>query len=277
MGEAGPGGAADPAPPLVDAHAHIFTRAMPFAADAHSRPDYDYGVEAYLADLDRHGIRYGVIAAASLYGDYNDYTLEALANHDRLRGTVILDPATPAAELHRLASQGVAGVRLQWRRMSEFPDLTAPPYAGFLRGLADAGMHVELLSGSASLPRLLPPLVASGVDIVIDHFGVPARDTGAQCPGYDALARAVDSGRCWIKISAGFRMAMETAQAVAARLLADAGPERLLWGSDAPFVNHEASMSFGDALDLYYRLVPDAAIRRTIDETARTLFFGRQG
>jgi predicted TIM-barrel fold metal-dependent hydrolase len=37
--------AAEDQAPVVDGHAHVFTRAMPFAADAHSRPDYDYPVE----------------------------------------------------------------------------------------------------------------------------------------------------------------------------------------------------------------------------------------
>jgi hypothetical protein len=35
----------------------IFTARMPFAADAWIRPAYEYPVETYLADLDRHGIR----------------------------------------------------------------------------------------------------------------------------------------------------------------------------------------------------------------------------
>ncbi|HWU74343.1 MAG TPA: amidohydrolase, partial [Sphingomonas sp.] len=81
--------AAEAAVPAVDAHAHIFTRAMPFAANAHSQPDYDYPVEAWLADLDAHGIGRGVIAAASLFDDGNAYTLAALAAHPRLRATVL--------------------------------------------------------------------------------------------------------------------------------------------------------------------------------------------
>ena len=73
-------------PPIVDAHAHVFTRAMPFTDTAWTRPDYDYAVEAYLADLDQHGVairtghhcaqpvmdRFGVPATARLsLGLYN--------------------------------------------------------------------------------------------------------------------------------------------------------------------------------------------------------------
>ncbi|MHA6766263.1 amidohydrolase family protein [Sphingobium ummariense] len=263
--------------PAVDAHAHVFTRAMPFAAEAHSRPDYDYGVEAWLADLDRHGISHGVIAAASLFDDENAYTLLALASHPgRLRATVIVPPETDATTLAEMADAGVVGVRLAWRRVEDLPDIAREPYRGFLRRIADRGLHVELLSRSASLPRLLPALDASGVRIVVDHFGVPSRDPEERGAGTDALCRAIDGGRTWVKLSAGFRMPFAIAAEVAARLLAHAGPERLLWGSDAPFVNHEGDIRFADTLDLYRRLVPHPAVRAAIDRAALLLFFNQE-
>src|ERR1041384_6521119 len=100
-------------PPIVDSHVHVFTARMPFAEDAWTRPDYEYPVESYLADLDRHGISFGIIAAASLHGDYSDYTLQALERHKRLRATIAPDPAAGLEKLKRLKQQGVVGMRLQ--------------------------------------------------------------------------------------------------------------------------------------------------------------------
>jgi len=266
--------AAEGATPIVDGHAHVFTRDMPFVAEAHSRPDYDYRVEDWLADMERHGLSHGVIAAASLYGDHNDYTLSALAAYpDRLRGTIILSPDTDARTLRDLADRGVVGVRLTWRRLAELPDLNGDPWRSHLRRLADAGLHVELLAGNDSLPTLLPALTGAGVRVVVDHFGVPTRDRGAAGEGMEAMIRAVQDGGAWVKVSAGFRMAFETARDCTDRLLAEAGPERLIWGSDAPFVNHEGSVDYAAALDLYRRLVPDPALRRAIDQTALTFYF----
>jgi predicted TIM-barrel fold metal-dependent hydrolase len=262
--------------PLVDAHAHVFTRAMPFAADAHSRPDYDYPVERWLSDLDRHRITYGVIAAASLFDDANAYTLAALGAHrDRLRGTVIVRSEVDAADLRQLAASGVVGVRLMFRRVDELPDVRAEPWRSFLRRIADGGLHVELLSRSASLPLLLPALLEAGVSIVVDHLGVPSDDADERQRGTDALVRAIETERVWVKLSAGFRMPFEVATEVTGRLISQAGPTRLLWGSDAPFVNHEADTCFGDTIDLYQRLVPDAATRAEIDRTALALFFNQ--
>ena len=259
--------------PMVDSHAHIFTRAMPFAAGAHTRPDYDYDVETYLSDLERHGIARGVIAAASLFDDGNAYTLASLDRYPQLRATVLLSVSSDAQQLRSLADRGVVGVRLTWRRLSELPDLAAAPWREFLHRLADCGLHVELLAGSAQLPVLLPALTASGVRVVVDHFGVPARDKAERDVGTAALLRAVQTGTTWVKISAGFRMPYAIAAECTARLLDETGPSRLLWGSDAPFVNHEATCTYADTLALYERLVPDAAIRHAIDMSALNLFF----
>ncbi len=49
----------------VDAHAHIFTQAMPLIANPRHQPRYDFTLQDYLAQLDANGVQYGVIAAAS--------------------------------------------------------------------------------------------------------------------------------------------------------------------------------------------------------------------
>ncbi|WP_417620698.1 amidohydrolase family protein [Parasphingorhabdus sp.] len=259
--------------PQIDCHAHIFTRDMPFAASAHSRPGYEYPVEAFLSDLAKHGLTHGVIAAASLFGDYNDYTLECLAAHPNLRATIILEPDTPLATIRAVSMKGVVGVRLVWRRLESLPDVRSDPWRSFFRHLAECGLHVELLAGGARLPELLPAILEQGVDVVLDHFGVPPQENGGDDAGTDAMLRAVAKGRTWVKLSAGFRIPAEVTARCTERLLAEGGPGRLLWGSDAPFINHEDTSDYPGALAYYHSLVPDPATRAMIDETARKLFF----
>ncbi len=74
--------------PLVDAHVHVFTQDMPLIDNPRHAPTYSFTVEQLIATMDAHGVQFGVIAAASPWGDYNDYTLAALRAHPRLRGTV---------------------------------------------------------------------------------------------------------------------------------------------------------------------------------------------
>jgi predicted TIM-barrel fold metal-dependent hydrolase len=260
-------------PPIIDAHAHIFTRAMPLAPRAWTRPDYDFTAEQYLATLDEHGVAFGVISAATLFGDYNEYTLEALRRHRRLRATVIVQPDTDRATLAQMAVSGVVGVRLPLRHLTQLPDLRDESYQRLFKGLADLGLHVELLAQGADLPAILPLIEASGVTLVIDHFAFPDRHLGIESPGFIAALRSLDSGRTFIKISAAMRLNPDVAKACARKLLAVAGTERLLWGSDAPFVGHEHRPAYGDALRLFEELVPDPRQRHAIGLTALRQFF----
>lgn len=260
-------------PPAIDAHAHIFTRAMPFTDNAWTRPNYDYPVETYLADLDANGIAFGVVTAASLFGDYNDYTLAALEQHQRLRATVMLEPDTGPAELASLRARGVRGVRFQIPLQAELPDLGGYRFRRFVTRLADAGMHLELNLGGDQLAQMLPALADHRVPVVVDHFGLLRSEGEMEGPGFSALMGAAARGRTWIKVSAGFRLPADRLKAYAARLLAEAGPERLFWGSDAPFVGAEDRVSYAATLETFYRIVPDARLRRQMSDAALRFYF----
>lgn len=260
-------------PPVVDCHAHIMTSRMPFRPDAWTRPDYEYPVEAYLADLDQHGISFGVIAAASLYGDYNDYTLEALDLHRRLHATVILDPSTDAETILALRDRGVVGVRWQWREGVDLPDLSSFEYRKFVNRLADAGMHVELNASAVQLEEMLPALTDTGVTVVVDHFGLLRSPDGLSGAGFAAVLKAIETGRVWTKISAGFRLDPAVLQEATAKLMSAAGTEKLLWGSDSPFVGKESEMTYSAAVEMFYDIVPDPKARREISDTALRFYF----
>lgn len=273
-------------PPVVDAHAHIFTPDMPTADSAWMKPDYAFTADDYLRVLDAHGVHFGVIAGISIFGTYNDYMIEQLRRQPRLRGTVNIDPATDRYTLERMKADGVVGVRLQLSRRKELPDLASEPYRLLLRRVADLNWHVHLAVEGPQLPAVLPALEASGVRIVLDHFGHPDPVEGLENAGFRALLRSVDKGRTWVKLSAGFRLtwesrgtgtpdprAMQLARQTAAKLLQTAGPERLLWGSDCPFVGHETSLTYQDALDCLHEWVPSPRARRQISDTALKLYF----
>lgn len=262
-----------PEPPVIDAHAHIFTRAMPFTDNAWTRPDYDYPVETYLSDLDAHGVSFGVVTAASLFGEYNDYTLAALAQHPRLRATVMLDPDTGPAELAALRAQGVCGVRYQIPLKAELPDLNGYRFRRFVSRLADANMHLELNLGGEQLAQMLPALADHRVPVVVDHFGLLRSEGEMEGAGFTALLRSIALGRTRVKISAGFRLPEERLAAYATRLLAEAGPDRLFWGSDAPFVGAEDRVSYAQTLETLYRIIPDAATRRNMSDAALRFYF----
>ncbi len=272
--------------PIVDSHAHVFLRDMPVSRGAWFKPDYGFTAEQYLEALDAHGIHFGVIAGISIYGLYNDYMLEQLRRYRRLRGTANVLPTTERYVLERMKQDGIVGVRLQLTRRKELPDLADEEHQLLLRRLADLDMHVQVAVEARWLPAVLPKLEASGVKIVMDHFGHPDAEQGVNCPGFKAMLRSAETGRLWVKLSAAYRLTwaaagqkqrdprtVPLAQGLAQSLLQNVGPERLLWGSDCPFVGFEAAVSFQDTLDDLTQWVPDAATRRKISDTALRLYF----
>lgn len=273
-------------PPVVDCHAHIFTPDMPLSGSAWMRPDYGFTAEDYLAVLDAHGVHFGVIAGISIYGTYNDYMIEQLRRYPRLRGTVNIDPGTDRYTLERMKADGVVGVRLQLSRRQSMPDLADESYRLLLRRVADLNWHVHLAVEDHHLPEVLPKLEASGVRVVLDHFGHPDPEQDLESEGFRALLRLLETGRAWVKLSAGYRLtwesrgngkpdprAMEVARRTAKRLLSAVGAERLLWGSDCPFVGHETSVTYRDTLDHLVDWVPSARDRRRISDAALKLYF----
>ena len=123
--------------PLVDCHAHVWKKGMPLVENPRHRPDYEFTAEQYLAMLDSHDIGFGVLAAASIFGTYNDYTIEAVRAHKRLRGTVLLDPSTDFESMKRMKDAGIVGVRLPWISLPSIPAIDSQEYRGLLGRIAD--------------------------------------------------------------------------------------------------------------------------------------------
>ncbi len=274
-------------PPVVDCHAHIFQEDMPLSSNAWTRTDYSFTADDYLALLDQYGIHFGVISGLSITGFYNDYMISELRKHRRLRGTAIVSPAaTDRYSLERMQGDGIVGIRLQLARMAELPDFRSEEYNLLFRRVRDLDWHVHVAIEGPALPPVLAALEESGVKVVIDHFGHPDPKLGVNCPGYRAVLAAAERDNTWMKLSGGFRLlgtaawqtnpngdADKIADDLAKDLVSHVGPERLLWGSDCPFVGYEGRITFDYALDRFRRWVPDARDRWRISQTALKLYF----
>jgi predicted TIM-barrel fold metal-dependent hydrolase len=258
--------------PVCDTHAHIFLRDLPLVAGATHQPERDYATADYLAQLDAEGVTYGVIAAPSFLGTYNDYMIRELLQHRRLRGTAILDPATDPYAMRAMDREGVVGIRFSLRRYAEVPDLAAPDWQRLLRRVRDLDWHVHILAEPDRLARLLPVLVDSGVRLVIDHFGHPSTPTGAGCAAFEGVLRALQNGRTWVKLSGPYRTPGLDARAVTATLLREAGPGCLLWGSDCPWTAHEGRFTYRDCIAWFEDWVPDRSTREVIGRAALDLY-----
>jgi predicted TIM-barrel fold metal-dependent hydrolase len=260
-----------PTPAIVDSHAHLFTRDMPVNDQPRHRPSYDFTVQDYLATLDRHDVRYGVIAAASPWSDYNDYTIDCVRGNSRLRGTVIVKPSVERYILRMMKQDGIVGVRLPFIGLSSPPDLASFEYRRLFRRIVDLDWHAHLHIEAHRLPAVLPALLESGMKVVVDHLGRLDRRDCPDGAAFRALVSAVATGRVWIKASGPHRVADSTE---VLRLLAgEVSDERLLWASDCPFVGEESRITYQETLDWVRQALPDPAVlRKVLSQNARALY-----
>jgi predicted TIM-barrel fold metal-dependent hydrolase len=259
----------------VDAHAHVMRRDAPLVAERHSVPARDVTVEEYLAVLDAHGISHGLLTAPSFYGTDNSLLLTGLDQaRGRLRGTAIVAPETTADALRALAQQGICGIRLNWVRRERLPDASTPSYQRLFRAAQECGLHVEIFVEGRKLAALLPHVLDSGVNVVLDHFANPDPELRTKCSGFRAALAALRAGRAWVKLSAPFRLHGADPQPYVDALLAAGGADRLLWGSDWPWVSHENEITYRRCVDWLSEWVRDPAQRTTILRDTPARLFG---
>ena len=186
------------------------------------------------------------------------------------RVIVALRAEVQDAELDRLHEAGVRGVRYNIGHAGAVPLAEMPALAA---RIARLGWHVQLHvmddQGRAPLAEMEPTLRELPTDVVIDHMGSLRPGDGVGQPGFQALLRLVNTGRCWVKLSCGYRMSAlpppyEDMVPYVQALLA-ARPDRLVWASDWPHVSFKGEMpNTTDLLDQMLTWVPDGAQRHQI-------------
>ncbi|WP_199175600.1 amidohydrolase family protein [Telmatospirillum siberiense] len=260
----------------IDCHAHVFTRDLPLAGERRYAPDYDATIAQYLAMLDDNGMSHGVLVQPSFLGTDNSYMLEALTSMpSRLRGIAVVAPDIETDALQVLDRQGVVGVRLNLLGRPD-PVFTSREWSRHLGDISRLGWQVELQAEAGRLPALLPPLLASGCTVVVDHFGKPDPVAGIDDPGFRYLLSVGKSRQVWVKLSAAYRngsAGRAIAQAAIPLLKAEFGLDRLVWGSDWPHTQFERVANPAEARQILSIWLPNAAeCDQVLDGSPRKLF-----
>ncbi|MGY8664818.1 amidohydrolase family protein [Bradyrhizobium sp. UFLA05-109] len=261
--------------PAIDTHAHVFHRGLKLAPGRRYAPDYDAPLDLYLEQLDRNGMTNGVLVQPSFLGTDNSYLVECLkATGGRLRGIAVVDPAVPAEELAALDRAGVVGIRLNLVGQP-LPDLTAPEWKALLASVKSLGWQVEIQRNASDLATLAPQLLDRGITVVLDHFALPDPKLGVADPGFQAVLKLGVTRNVWVKISAPYRngAAGENFAKQAYPLLRAAyGLDRLLWGSDWPHTQFEATQTYEKNRRFLDELVTDKDERAQVLASPRPLF-----
>jgi predicted TIM-barrel fold metal-dependent hydrolase len=270
--------AVPPASCAIDTHAHVFERGLPLARVRRYVPDYDATVADYIQRLDQAGLTHGVLVQPSFLGSDNRYLMAALQAHpQRLRGIAMIDVDVSEEQLQQLAQAGVVGIRFNLVGGAELPDFACPAWQRVLAGVAQRGWQVEIHREARDLALILPVLLASGVRVVVDHFGRPDPLQGIDDAGFRYLLSVGHTRQVWVKLSASYRnggvaLGNQIAAAATPLLMQAYGLEQLLWGSDWPHTQHEQLTDYGQEFDRFARLLPDAREREVLNRAAARLF-----
>lgn len=225
------------------------------------------------------GVARNVIVQPSFYGFDNSCLVDALAElGTSARGVAVVPIDVTDAELRRLASRGVTGIRLNLATFGVRDAKAASDAAhAFATRLVPLGWHIQINTELAVIDALAPTIADIKVPVVFDHIGGAEAALGVNQKGFGALVALVKARNTYVKLSAPYNRSTRADWADVvplARALIAAGPDRMLWGTNWP---HPGRRRDDIAKITPYQLVdnpkllthfaqecPDAAIRKMI-------------
>lgn len=249
-----------------DTHMHVYDGRYSTAPTATIFPP-DAPLTEYRRLQETLGLERVVVVQPTTYGLDNRCQIEAAAEFgDLARLVVVVDSQTPPSELERLHGLGARGARFHllpggavgWDELCD----TAARVAEF-------GWHLQLQMDGNLLPGCLTELRRLPTELVVDHVGRFMPPPSPDSDAFAALLDLIDTGRCWVKLSAPYEStrdgapAYPTVTALVDRLVAHA-PERLVWASNWPHPNQDDPLTPGQLADLAHTWLPTEALRRRV-------------
>ncbi len=276
---------------VADCHLHAhWPQKYPYSRGAGSRIEVDdlaVSREGLFPILAANGVTHALIIQPGAYGSDNRAMLDAIAgSQGRAKGIAVLDYDTPDEEFINLKRQGIVGVRLSLIH-SGSKAFEHPEMGSFLARCREHGFHVQVFAAAAVWPDLIPKLLDSGVEVIVEHIGWPIVPEGIRQPGFQAILQFGRSTNAVMKITGGFRITQtgepyDDVAPFVAEAVAAFGPDRCIWGTDWPFLNPQNGpiirpfpwkLDYSTELHSLTKWVPDQAQRSAILwETPARLF-----
>jgi D-galactarolactone isomerase len=254
------------APPgACDTHMHIYDARVP-ALPGTPMPG-DFPVEAYRAVQQRLGLERVVVVQPNAYGYDNAVTLAAIKGlGGGARGVAVVRADAPDGELERLTAAGIRAVRI----MALGGTIGFDAMDGVVARVHPFGWHANIQLDGRDLPVREAQIARLRGRFVIDHTGKFLEPVAVDSKPFASLLRLVDSGRCWVKLSAPYETSRTGPPeyddvARLAKALVARAPERMLWASNWPHPSAKGVVpDDGALLDLLLDWAPDDATRRRI-------------
>lgn len=257
-----------------DVHCHVFGPLETFPTGPATYAIPLANPDVYRQMLDTTGLSRGVLIQPAPYGTDTRALVNALEQMgDRVRGIAVANADISDEQLHALHRAGVRGLRF----IEMLDPSNGKRYAGSigidtLQALAPRmralGWQAHIWARAADCPRVFGQVQSLGIPIVFDHMGQFDVSEGVDAAPFKAFLDLLESGQVWTKLSL-CRVSRQPPEYQDIRAFHQAmvrvRPDRLLWGSDWPFVRMaEHSPDVGHLLDVFQQWVNDDAVVRQI-------------
>jgi D-galactarolactone isomerase len=251
-----------------DTHFHIYAAGVP-AAPGGPQPPGEFTAEMYRGMQQRLGLQRAIVVQPNAYQDDNRVTLEAIAAlGPGAKGVGVVKPGVADAEIERLTQGGIVAQRifqLPWGAVG-FAHMDE-----VMARVHPFGWHANIQLDGRELPQWEAQIRRLPGKFVIDHIGKFLEPVAPDSEPFKALLRLVDTGRCWVKLSAPYETSKTGAPRYEdvsrlARALVKHAPARMLWASNWPHPSAPKDNPPDDAelLDLLLDWSGDEATRRRI-------------
>jgi 2-pyrone-4,6-dicarboxylate lactonase len=287
--------AATPSPPsralpdgACDCHSHVFgpLDRFPTGQSSYAIPLADPRVHQRMLAIT--GLSRAVLVQPAPYG-HDTTALEAALAHGggRLRGIAVADASIGDPDLHRLHEAGVRGLRfIEMRDPTSGARYTGSVGIKALSELAPRmrrlGWHAQVWARCGDIPGIVETYGRLGVPLVFDHMGQFDVARGADDDAFLAFVSLVGQGRAWVKLTLCRLVAPDAGHELLKpfhEALTRARPDRILWGSDWPYVRMGArAPDVGVLLDRLVDWTGDGDLtRRILVDNPAGLFGFRTG
>ncbi|MEM7561784.1 MAG: amidohydrolase family protein [Pseudomonadota bacterium] len=252
-----------------DAHCHVFgpKKQFPYSDSAKYWPP-DAGKDALSRVHKVLGIKRAVLVQASCHGTDNRAMLDAIkTSGGNYRGVCIADETFSQSDFRKLHEGGVRGVRFNFvKHLGGAPDLNM--MSRVLQKVAPLNWHLVIHVNSEDLVTYRHFFDAIDIPVVVDHMGRVPTQHGTDQQPFQILLEQLNKPNWWVKISGAERISPNPPFEDAipfAKMLINAAPERILWGTDYPHPNIRVHMpNDGDLVDLAAQMAPDPILQTKI-------------
>jgi D-galactarolactone isomerase len=217
----------------------------------------------------RLGLERVIVVQPNAYAYDNSVTLAAMRDiGPSAKGVAVLKPDVSDQELDRLTKARICAVRIMTLHGGTLGFDVLDP---LMARVHPFGWHANIQLDGRELPKVEAQIKRLPGKFVIDHTGKFLEPVTTDSAPLRSLLNLVDTGRCWVKLSAPYETSKTGAPKYEdvgrlAKALVKHAPERMLWASNWPHpsVPKEQRPEDEQLLELLLDWAPDDKTRRKI-------------